>query len=223
MLRIIIPLFTASFSFLVSGQETAYVEKQQEIIEMRVDKNFNAKYNRQLRLLKRTYPMALKAKKLIDEYEADLSEIEKTRQKKKYGRNAHSDLKDEFVFNIRDLYSSEGDLLMKLVYRETGMTVNEIIKKYRGGIQNNLYSGLAMLWGQNLNDTYDASVDDWITELVIQDIESGRISFDKEVKKLNKEGYKESMGDYRQSKKDIREVYKKRKKEKKQLKKIKNK
>jgi hypothetical protein len=212
MLRIIIPLFTASFSFLVSGQETASLEKQQEIVEMRVDKNFNAKYNRQLRLLKRTYPMALKAKALIDEYEADLSEIEKNRQKKKYGREAHSDLKDEFVFNIRDLYSSEGDLLMKLVYRETGMTVNEIIKKYRGGVQNSLYSGLAMLWGQNLNDTYDA----WITELVIQDIESGRISFDKEMKKLNKDGYKESMADYRQSKKDIREVYKKRKKEKKQ-------
>jgi hypothetical protein len=218
MLRIIIPLFTASFSFLVSGQETASLEKQQEIVEMRVDKNFNAKYNRQLRLLKRTYPMALKAKTLIDEYEADLSEIEKNRQKKKYGREAHSDLKDEFVFNIRDLYSSEGDLLMKLVYRETGMTVNEIIKKYRGGVQNSLYSGLAMLWGQNLNDTYDANGDDWITELVIQDIESGRISFDKEMKKLNKEGYKESMADYRQSKKDIREVYKKRKKEKKQSK-----
>jgi hypothetical protein len=218
MLRIIIPLFTASFSFLVSGQETASLEKQQEIVEMRVDKNFNAKYNRQLRLLKRTYPMALKAKALIDEYEADLSEIEKNRQKKKYGREAHSDLKDEFVFNIRDLYSSEGDLLMKLVYRETGMTVNEIIKKYRGGVQNSLYSGLAMLWGQNLNDTYDANGDDWITELVIQDIESGRISFDKEMKKLNKEGYKESMADYRQSKKDIREVYKKRKKEKKQSK-----
>jgi hypothetical protein len=216
MLRIIIPLFTASFSFLVSGQETASLEKQQEIVEMRVDKNFNAKYNRQLRLLKRTYPMALKAKALIDEYEADLSEIEKNRQKKKYGREAHSDLKDEFVFNIRDLYSSEGDLLMKLVYRETGMTVNEIIKKYRGGVQNSLYSGLAMLWGQNLNDTYDANGDDWITELVIQDIESGRISFDKEMKKLNKDGYKESMADYRQSKKDIREVYKKRKKEKKQ-------
>ena len=219
MLRIIIPLFTASFSFLVFGQETASVVKQQEIIEMRVDKNFNAKYNRQLRLLKRTYPMALKAKELIDEYEVDLSEIEKKRQKKKYGREAHSDLKDEFVFNIRDLYSSEGDLLMKLVYRETGMTVNEIIKKYRGGIQNSLYSGLAMLWGQNLNDTYDANGDDWITELVIQDIESGRISFDKEMKKLNKEGYKENMAEYRQDKKDIREVYKKRKKEKKQSKK----
>ena len=116
MLRIILLIVIANFSRLIYGQETASIEKQQQIIEMRVDKNFNRKYQNQLRLLKRTYPMALKAKSLIDDYEADLAELNKKRQKKKYGKEAHSELKDEFVFNIRDLYSSEGDLLMKLVY-----------------------------------------------------------------------------------------------------------
>lgn len=219
MLRIIIALVLMSFLNLVYGQEIASIEKQQQIVEMRVDKNFNSKYKRQLRLLKRTYPMALKAKSLIDQYEADLAELNKKRQKKKYGKDAHADLKDEFLFNIRDLYNTEGDLLMKLIHRETGLTVNEIIKKYRGGMQNTLYTGMAKLWGQNLNATYDATGDDWITEVVIQDIESGRISFDKEMKKMDKSDYKESMTDYRQSKKETRAKVKEIKKSKKKSKK----
>ncbi len=219
MLRIIIPLIIASFSSILYGQEIASIEKQQQIIEMRVDKNFNSKYKRQLRLLKRTYPMALKAKELIDEYESDLAEISKKRKKKKYGKEAHADLKDEFIFNIKDLYDSEGDLLMKLVYRETGMTVNEIIKKYRGGFQNTFYTGIAKLWGQNLNSTYDPNGDDWITEVVIQDIESGRISFDKQMKKMNKEAYKESMVEYRENVKRSKKKVKKIKKAKREAKK----
>jgi hypothetical protein len=55
MLRIIILIVIANFSRLIYGQETASIEKQQQIIEMRVDKNFNRKYQNQLRLLKRTY------------------------------------------------------------------------------------------------------------------------------------------------------------------------
>ncbi len=223
MLRIILLIVIANFSRLIYGQETASSEKQQQIIEMRVDKNFNRKYQNQLRLLKRTYPMALKAKSLIDDYEADLAELNKKRQKKKYGKEAHSELKDEFVFNIRDLYSSEGDLLMKLVYRETGMTVNQIIKKYRGGLQNSFYTGIAKLWGQNLNSTYDPTGDDWITEIVIQDIESGRISFNKEMKKMKKADYKESMAEYRQDKKDTKERLKTTKKKNKKSKKAKKK
>lgn len=215
MLRIIIPLILMSFSSCILSQETASVAKEQQIVEMHVDKDFNSKYKRQLKLLKRTYPMALKAKSLIDEYEADLVVISKKRKQKKYGRNAHEDLKDEFIYNIRDLYTSEGDLLMKLVYRETGMTVNEIIKKYRGGVQNSIYTGMAKLWGHDLNSTYDAHGEDWITEVVINDIETGKIFFDKEMKKLDKAGYKESMSEYRQDIKDSRDRRKAKKKVKK--------
>lgn len=217
MLRIIILLIILSFLNNTFCQELAAITKEQEIAVMHVDKNFNAKYQRQLVLLKRTYPMALKAKALIDEYEADLAKISKKRKQKKYGKEAHSDLKDEFLFNIKDLYTSEGDLLMKLVFRETGMTVNLIIKKYRGGIQNTIYTGMAKLWGQDLNATYDPDGEDWITEVVINDIESGKISFNKEMKKLDKAGYKESMKEYRQDIKDTKVRMKAYKKEKKKV------
>ncbi len=212
MLRTIIVLVSVILLGPAFTQDTASIEKEQQITEMRVDINFNRKYRRQLDLLRRTYPMALKAKELIDEYEEDLADISRRRKQKKYSKEAHQQLKDEFVYNIRDLYTSEGEILMKLVHRETGMTVNEIIQHYRGSFQTGMYTGLAKIWGNDLNATYDATGDDWITEVVIQDIESGRIQFDKEMKKLDKVAYKESMDEYhtkrKASKKRVKEIKK---------------
>jgi len=201
------------------SQEDLATMKAQQIPEMRADKNFARKYNNQLRLLRRTYPMALKAKELIQEYEADLAEIDKKRKQKKYGREAHKDLKEEFSYNIRDLYESEGDLLMKLVHRETGMTVRQIIEKYKGDLSSGLYDGIAKIWGHDLDDTYDPNdekSDDWITELVIQDILAGRVDFNSEMRKMSRDEYKDSMDKYRsgrkESKKKVRSLKRDRKK-----------
>ncbi len=206
MLRFIISCVFIILLFGVNAQEDSTIVKEKDFEVMFVDKNFGRKYKSQLHQLRAVYPLALKAKQLIDEYEKDLEDLKKNRKKKKYSKDAHQQLKDEFNYNIRDLYQSEGDLLMKLIHRETGMTVHQIIKKYRGGFQSGMYNSMGKLWGHNLKDTYDAKGKDWITELVIQDIEEGRISFEKEMKKLDKSGYKESMKNYRQGKKNGRKA-----------------
>lgn len=215
-------LFIGGASF---GQDDIADIKNQQLPEMRADKDFGRKYRRQLRLLIRTYPMALKAKELIDDYDEDLADIEKKRKKKKYGREAHRDLKDEFTYNILDLYHSEGDLLMKLVYRETGMTVRQIIEKYKGNLSSDVYNMMGKAWGHDLDAKYDpksTNNDDWITEMVIQDILAGRVDFDLEMHKMSKAEYKEQMEIYKEKKKDtkerVKEFEKKKRKEKRQIK-----
>ncbi|HIP31659.1 MAG TPA: DUF4294 domain-containing protein [Crocinitomicaceae bacterium] len=212
MLKITILTFLLSLTVVSLSQDDLAIAKEQDIPEMRVDRNFKWKYKRQLELLRRTYPMALKAKELIDDYENDLDGIERKRKKKRYSKKAHKILKEEFTFNIKDLYQSEGELLMKLVYRETGMTVNEVIKNYRGGFQTAMYGGIAKMFGQDLDATYSARGDDWITEAVINDIDSGTVKFDKSMRKMDKAAYKESMKDYRANRKKSRKKYKKKQK-----------
>lgn len=208
MIKIFILTFLLSLPLLSLSQEEIAELRDQDIPEMKVDLNFMSKYKRQLHLLRRTYPMALKAKELIDEYEADLESIDKKRKKKRYSKKAHQKLKDEFTYNIRDLYESEGNLLMQLVHRETGMTVNEVIKNYRGGFQTSMYGGIAKIFGQNLDATYDKNGDDWITEFVIQDIIAENIEFDSSMRKMDKKEYKSSMKDYRGRKKDSKKKHK---------------
>lgn len=224
-MRIFIIISFLFISGSILSQEIVADIKQQQLPEMRADKDFARKYRRQLQLLIRTYPMALKAKELIDEYNGDLSEIEKKRKKKKYGREAHRDLKEEFTYNILDLYHSEGDLLMKLVHRETGMTVREIVEKYKGNFSSDIYNAMGKMWDHDLNAKYDpksTTSDDWVTEYVIQDIQAGRIDFDLEMHKMSKAEYKESMEEYKKgrkrTKKRMKENKKKQRNQKRQIK-----
>jgi len=193
-------LFSLFIPLLSLSQLDTTIIKEQNMPEVRVDKDFSSKYRRQLHLLKRTYPIALKAEKVLTEYEEHLAKLGKKRLEKKYSRAVVKQLKRQFSYSIRDLYVSEGHLLMKLIYRETGMTVNEILKKYRGGFSKSFYDGIALLFDQDLSSTYDANGDDWITEMVIQDIISGRIKFNLTVKELSKEEYKKNMKEYRKKK-----------------------
>lgn len=198
---LILPLYLPLLSL---SQTDSAIIKEQDIKEMKVERNYSSKYKRQLDLLEKTYPMALKAKELIDDYEKDVADLNKKRLQRKYSKKMYKKLKDDFTYSIRDLYQSEGGLLMKLVHRETGMTVNQILRKYRNQFQTSFYGGVATIFGQNLNATYDANGDDWITESVINDIESGKIRFDKTMTTIDKSEYKKSMAEYRDGRKNSR-------------------
>lgn len=189
------------------------------IREMNTSKDFLWKYNRELEKVRRVYPMALKAKTLIDSYEKDLIEIEKHRKQKKYSKEAHQDLKDQFTYSIRDLYISEGVLLMQLVERETNLTVAEIIKKYRGGFQATIYDKMGDLFEQDLNAKYDPKGVNWITEIVIQDILNGDVEFNPEMDELTKAEFKQTQAEYRQRKKESHKNVRLQKREQKEMKK----
>jgi hypothetical protein len=106
-------------------------------------------------------------------------------------------------------------MLMKLIHRETGMTVDEILSKYKGKASASLTRMLLLRHMATIRrSTYDPKGDDWIVEIVIQDIESGKIKFDKSVKRLDKFGYKENMKEYRQGRREYRKESRKRKRKK---------
>ena len=211
-MKIIILTLTLYLPLLSLSQIENTTIKEQDIKEMKVERNYSSKYKRQLDLLEKTYPMALKAKELIDEYEKDLSDLNKKRLQRKYSKKMYKKLKSDFTYSIRDLYQSEGAILMKLVHRETGMTVNQILKKYRNQFQTSFYRGVASIFGQNLNAIYDANGDDWITESVIHDIESGKISFNKNMITIDKAEYKQSMAEYKDGRKKSRKSKRKKRK-----------
>lgn len=186
-----------------------------EIREMSTDKNFGKNYKRELEKVRKVYPMALKAKALIDQYEKDLLTIEKSRKQKKYSKEAHQELKDQFTYSIRNLYTSEGNLLMQLVHRETGMTVNDIIRKYRGDFQASVYQGMGNVFEQDLDVKYDPEGKNKMTEIVIQDILNGDVEFNPVMDALTKEEFRQTQVEYRALKKESREKGRLRERERK--------
>ncbi len=193
-------------AFPVFGQKDTSIVLEQEFNAVPISRDFEKRYKREYDRVKKIYPLALKAKELIEEFDAELADIDKKRKRKKYGRQAHQQLKDEFTYAIKELYTSEGVLLMKLINRETGKTVSEIVRQYRGNLTGGIYDAMGSLWDQDLDVKYDPKGKDWLTELVVQDIINGRVQFDPTVTRVTKEDYKEDRKAYKKSIREYRKA-----------------
>jgi hypothetical protein len=213
MKNILIPLFclTTLIAWTQPTDSTLTKKEIQELQEVSTDRNYISKYNRELARVRKIYPYALHAAELIDQFETDLSGIDKKRKKKKYSKKAHQMLIEDYNYVIRDLYTSEGVLLMKLIHRETGLTAAQIIERYRGKIRSELYDQLGKIWDQDLDVRYDPTGVDKLTERIIKDIENNTVAFQKEAKIVTKEEYKKNQKAYKINRKEYKKELRKEK------------
>lgn len=205
------------FAFGVGAQEDTTQMKEQGLIPVHIDRRFDWKYKLLLDDVLKVYPLAIEAKNVIEQYDKDLEEIEKKRKQKKYLKESEKELKLNFEYTVKDLYVGEGKLLMKLIHRETGMTVDDILRKYKGGFSAGTTGAALKLFGHDTKIEYDPE-EDWIVEVIIQDIISGKIKTDLEPRQLTKQDYKDGMKEYRQDRSEtrkVRKVYKKKKRQQK--------
>jgi hypothetical protein len=207
-------IFTGFFLSNLYCQFSDSIIYYKELDEVVVNRFFQNRYNRELERVRKIYPMALKAKAIMNEYETELAKLDKKREKKKYSKKMADFLKDEFTYSIRDLYTSEGRLLMQLVHRETKKTVNQIITEYAGDFQAFIYRNLAKMFDQDLNATYNPEKENYYTEIVINDILMGQVAFNPQMDALTKEEFKISQKQYREERKHMRIKNREYKKEK---------
>lgn len=213
MSRIGILPFIVFFCFTsFSQEEDTSVMLTQELQEIRYVKNFDSQYARELNLIRRTYPLALRAKEVIDSLDMELAEESKRRKQKKIKRSTKKELEEELEFLIKDLYMGEGRMLFKLIHRETGMTVTEILSKYKGKIYAKTVQATFSMYGHKTNSTFDADGDDWVAELVLQDIEAGRRTIDMRINGLTRAQYRQNLKDYRDYQKEHRKLSRQSKK-----------
>lgn len=201
-------LLTVCFTVCIStfGQN----ETVKELDEAVIDPDFQNKYNTILRRMRRVYPLALEAARIVDELDAQLAQVDSKRKKRKITKVYSKELKENYLYAIKDLYIEDGILLMQLVHRETHKTVAEVIASYRGKIKSEFYDQVGKIWKQDLDATYDPKKE-WITELIIRQITSNEISFDFTLKKTSREEYKKEMKVYRADKRIARKLIRQRK------------
>lgn len=205
-LRFLVLIVSVTVGLSTFGQN----ETVKELDEAVIDPDFQNKYNTTLRRMRRVYPLAREAARIVDELNTELAQVDSKRKKRKITKVYNKELKESYLYAIKDLYIEEGVLLMKLVHRETNKTVAEIIASYRGKIKSEFYDQIGRIWKQDLDATYDPKKE-WITELIIRQINSNEINFDFTLKKTNKEEYKKAMKVYRVDKRIARKLIRQRK------------
>ena len=90
-------------------------------------------YLRLKRKVIKVYPYAYLTGDKLDSLRLNLDDITRKRKRKKYIKAYQDYLEEKFEPELKQLTRSEGQILCKLVYRETGVTVYNIIKEYRSG------------------------------------------------------------------------------------------
>jgi len=105
--------------------------------------------------VKRVYPYVREAALRMDSVNMKLEGIEGRRKRKKYVKEYQDFLEERFEPELRRLTRSEGQILSKLIYRETGTSVYDIIKTYRNGFSARFWSFTAWWYDIDLKKPYD--------------------------------------------------------------------
>ncbi|WP_214071642.1 DUF4294 domain-containing protein [Mucilaginibacter sp. dw_454] len=69
--------------------------------------------------------------------------------------NCNTEIKNMFNKNIKDLTISQGEILIKLINRETDVTTYAVVKELKGSFNAFWMNGLAHVFGHDLKETYD--------------------------------------------------------------------
>lgn len=81
----------------------------------------------------KVYPYAVIAGNKLDSLNLQLEDLRGRRRKKRFTKKFQDYLEDNFEEELKKLTHTEGQILSKLIYRETGITTYELISQYRSG------------------------------------------------------------------------------------------
>lgn len=131
------------------------------------------KYNRYILKVKKVYPLAVEARKLLEKYEPQYYALESKRDRRKLMKELEKELLANHKEELKKWSISDGRILLKLINRETERTPYNLIKDFRGDFSAVFWQGIALLFKNNLKDGYDAEEEDKILEEIVTMIELG--------------------------------------------------
>jgi len=118
-----------------------------------------------------TYPYAKAAGRVMNDINAQLVNISDKKRRKAIIKSREKDLKREFADKLTNLSVYQGKVLMKLIYRETGNNCYEIISEYKGTFTAAMWQTVALIFGSNLRQNYDANGTEKDMEVIVRDVE----------------------------------------------------
>ncbi len=118
----------------------------------------------------KVYPYAVIAGNKLDSLNLLLTDIKGKRRKKRYIKDFQDYLEGRFEDELKQLTRTEGQILSKLISRETGITTYELIDTYRSGWNAFWWNTAAAFYDISLKIPYDpkANEEDRLIENILQ-------------------------------------------------------
>ena len=139
------------------------------IVEAQKDSNYQKNYQRLVYNVRKVLPYAKMASFRFQLMEQNLQVLPSDRARKEYLKRTEKAIKDQFMDDLKNLTRSQGRILIKLIYRETGKTTYDLLQTYRGDLTAIYWQGMAKVFDANLKEEFDP-VEDWQIEQIIKQL-----------------------------------------------------
>jgi len=149
----------ATYYYIVQGDTIPreYIGLEEVVLLNKL--SFNNKVDRRRYLIlrrktRKVYPYAKLASERLLTMTRRLETIKKKRQAKKYTKRIQKYIEQEFSEKLKKLTRTEGQILVKLIHRQTGTTAYDLVKELRTSWRAFWYNTTASLFDISLKQTY---------------------------------------------------------------------
>ncbi|MCJ7468385.1 MAG: DUF4294 domain-containing protein [Maribacter sp.] len=118
----------------------------------------------------KVYPYAKLAAERLVELNDSLARITKPRKRHKYTKEVQKYIEGEFSDELKKLTRTEGQILVKLIYRQTGKTAFDLVKELRNGWRAFWYNTTAKFFKISIKEEFkpDLLQEDYLIEDILQ-------------------------------------------------------
>ena len=116
------------------------------------------------------YPYAIAAAYIAHDVDSMLKVLPDKAAQRAFKKRKEDELNRRFKHELTNLTIQQGQILVKLIARETGKPCYEIIQEMKGGFNAAIWQAVALLFSNNLKRDYDPYDRDADIELVVQEI-----------------------------------------------------
>ena len=118
----------------------------------------------------KVYPYAKLAAERLVELNSRLDQIKSRRDRKRYTKIVQEYIENQFSAELKKLTRTEGQILVKLIHRQTGTTTFELIRELKSGWRAFWYNTTASLFDISLKEEFQPDVveEDYLIEDILQ-------------------------------------------------------
>lgn len=126
----------------------------------------------------KVYPYAKLAAERLVALNTRLATLKSKSDKRQYSKIIQRYIEDEFSAELKKLTRTEGQILVKLMHRQTGTTTFDLIKELRSGWRAFWFNNTAKLFDISLKREYDpenVAEDFMIEDILLRAFQSGQL------------------------------------------------
>lgn len=121
----------------------------------------------------KVYPYAIMAAEVLKDVDTNLIALsEDKKERKTYLKSLEKQLNTRFKGELEDLTITQGQILVKLINRQTGKNCYSIIKELKGGFSAVIWQSVALIFSNNLKREYDPYDRDADIEAIVTELEA---------------------------------------------------